>query len=482
MPSIWARRASTRTGTSRARASSPCTSCSTKWPRTSRSTSTRSPSASRRWGAPRAVRSPRWRAAPVCGPTRRTAARVSPTCMRCPRRWPTTAPRCAPGSTPPPGLGMPTRPTCSPVSRATTTSISGSSRRICTGSADPARPRPSMSLEVRRTDEGLELELTGERVAQRVPAIESGLAAVDLAAARQVSIATQRLSALDLSGAWALRQLLSRARAAGPPARQPLTAIGRNAVLAGRDLLQGLAFVGRASTTLLRGLARPRRLRPISIARHVYDTGLTAVPIVALIAFLISVIIAYMSAKQLRGLGADIYVVDLVAIGVLRELGVLLTSIIVAGRSGSAFAAELGSMRLNEEVDALIATGVEPFEVLVLPRVLGLTIALPLLTIIADLTGLTGGALLCRYLLDMPLTQYASRVNEAISSTTFWVGLIKAPVFAVLIAAAGCYRGMQVRSSARELGRLVTVAVVQAIFCVILADALFAVLFMEMDV
>ncbi len=372
-----------------------------------------------------------------------------------------------------------------------------------------------MSLEVRRTDEGLELELTGEWVAQRVPAIESGLAAVDLAAARQVSIATQRLSALDLSGAWALRQLLSRARAAGvavsfrgpppdqlrlleeiladtspagapaasgPPARQPLTAIGRNAVLAGRDLLQGLAFVGRASTTLLRGLARPRRLRPISIARHVYDTGLTAVPIVALIAFLISVIIAYMSAKQLRGLGADIYVVDLVAIGVLRELGVLLTSIIVAGRSGSAFAAELGSMRLNEEVDALIATGVDPFEVLVLPRVLGLTIALPLLAIIADLTGLTGGALLCRYLLDMPLTQYASRVTEAISSTTFWVGLIKAPVFAVLIALAGCYHGMQVRESARELGRLVTVAVVQAIFCVILADALFAVLFMEMDI
>ena len=365
-----------------------------------------------------------------------------------------------------------------------------------------------MSLEVRRTEEGLELELTGEWVAQRVPVIESGLAAVDLAAARHLSIATQRLSALDLSGAWALRRLVNRARAAGvavrfrgtapdqlrlldgagapaasgPHAPEPLAAIGRNTVVAGRDLLHGLAFVGRASTTFLRGLARPWRLRPISIARHVYDTGLTAVPIVALIAFLISVIIAYMSARQLRGLGADIYVVDLVAIGVLRELGVLLTSIIVAGRSGSAFAAELGSMRLNEEVDALIATGVDPFEVLVLPRVLGLTLALPLLTIIADLTGLTGGALLCRYLLDMPLTQYVSRVNEAIASTTFWVGLVKAPVFAVLIALAGCYRGLQVRESARELGRLVTVAVVQAIFCVILADALFAVLFMELDV
>ena len=372
-----------------------------------------------------------------------------------------------------------------------------------------------MSLEVQHTDAGLELELTGEWVAQRITLIETGLAAVDLAAARQLSIATERITALDLSGAWALRQFLRRARAAGvavsfrgtppdqlrlldetlkdpdaaealpaagPEAPEALAAIGRTAWGAGRDLFEGLAFFGRTCATFLRALVRPRRLRPISIARHVYDTGITAMPIVALIAFLISVIIAYMSARQLRGLGADIYVVDLVAIGVLRELGVLLTSIIVAGRSGSSFAAELGSMKLNEEVDALTATGVDPFEVLVVPRVLGLTIALPLLTIIADLTGLTGGALLCRYLLDMPLTQYATRVTEAISATTFWVGLVKAPVFAMLIAVAGCYRGMQVRDSARELGRLVTVAVVQAIFCVILADALFAVLFMELNV
>ena len=173
---------------------------------------------------------------------------------------------------------------------------------------------------------------------------------------------------------------------------------------------------------------------------------------------------------------------DLVTIGVLRELGVLLTAIIVAGRSGSAFAAEIGSMKLNEEVDALYATGVDPFEVLVLPRVLGLVIALPLLAIVADLIGLTGGALLCRYLLDMPLSQYVNRANEAIAPTTFWVGIIKAPVFAALIALAGCYRGMQVRGSSRELGRLTTQAVVQAIFLVILADALFAVLFMEMNI
>jgi phospholipid/cholesterol/gamma-HCH transport system permease protein len=376
-----------------------------------------------------------------------------------------------------------------------------------------------MDVEVRRTAEGLELNLTGEWGARQFTSVAAQLAAVDLAAARRVSVAARGLTALDLSGAWALRQFLERARRAGvevsfrdappppqlrlldetlkgadsaaeaPPELAPrvdathaLTAIGRNVVIAGRGLVRGLAFIGRVSTTLLAGLARPSRLRPISVARHVYDTGITAMPIVALIAFLISVIVAYMSAQQLRGLGADIYVVDLVTIGVLRELGVLLTSIIVAGRSGSSYAAELGSMRLNEEVDALTATGVDPVAMLVVPRVLGLVIALPLLTIIADLIGLTGGALLCRYLLEMPIGQYLNRVTEAIAPTTFWVGLVKAPVFALLIATAGCYRGLQVRGSARELGHLVTVAVVQAIFFVILADALFAVLFMKLDI
>jgi phospholipid/cholesterol/gamma-HCH transport system permease protein len=261
-----------------------------------------------------------------------------------------------------------------------------------------------------------------------------------------------------------------------------LTFIGRRAVTLWGDMIGALDFLGRLSVAAVHSLPHPRSLRPISIARHVYDTGITAIPIVALIAFLISVIIAYMSAQQLRSFGAEIFVVDLVTIGVLRELGVLLTAIIVAGRSGSAFAAEIGSMKLNEEVDALQATGVDPIEALVLPRVLGLVISLPLLTVIADLIGLIGGAVLCAALLHMPLDQYVNRVSQAISRTTFWVGIIKAPVFAVLIAMAGTHRGMQVRGSSRELGRLTTVAVVQAIFLVILADALFAVLFMELGV
>src|ERR1700719_4811091 len=244
-----------------------------------------------------------------------------------------------------------------------------------------------MSVEVRRSDECLELELTGEWVTQRLALIQTGLAAVDVAAARQVSIATQQLTALDLAGAWALRQFVRRARAAGaavtfrgtppdqlrlldeilkeggttgvpeadavPEAERALEAIGRHAVRAGQDLMQGLAFVGRTSTTFVAGLVRPPRLRPSAVARHVYDTGITAMPIVALIAFLISVIIAYMSARQLSGLGSDNYVVDLVSIGVLRELGVLLILIIVAGFAGSAFADHLGSMRGCEEIDAV---------------------------------------------------------------------------------------------------------------------------------
>jgi phospholipid/cholesterol/gamma-HCH transport system permease protein len=378
-----------------------------------------------------------------------------------------------------------------------------------------------MAVEVRRTAAGLQLDLTGEWGIREVEADHAQLSAIDLGAVREVKVSTRGVGSLELSGAWALREFLERARTAGvavsfdgtppaqlglldealkeaatgaaeaapaappdaaPPHHRLLYGIGRNVVRAWHDLVDGLAFLGRSCLTFVAGFGSLRRLRPISIARHIYDTGITAVPIVSLIAFLISVIIAYMSAQQLRGLGVDIYVVDLVTIGVLRELGVLLTSIIVAGRTASSFAAELGSMKLNEEVDALIATGVDPFEVLVVPRLLGLVIALPLLTVIADLVGLAGGAVLCHYLLDMPLTQYLSRANEAISPTTFWVGIIKAPVFALLIGFAGCRHGLRVRGSARVLGHEVTVAVVQAIFLVILADALFAVFFMKLDI
>lgn len=364
----------------------------------------------------------------------------------------------------------------------------------------------------------LELSLTGEWRAASLNRIQDELAALPLGTAQRLQIRAGTAQ-FDLSGAWLLRDFLKSAAAGGIQAEfaepkptalamvertlagdssatgihdtvhtlwlDPAAAVeglGRRAVGIWRRLESPLEFLGRVSVALGRAVPRVQHWRPISIARHVYDTGIAAIPIVALIGFLIAVILAYMGAQQLRKFGADIFVVDLVTVGVLRELGVLLTAIIVAGRSGSAFAAEIGAMCLNEEVDALRAIGVDPIEVLVVPRVLGLLIALPLLTVIADVIGLAGGGLLCRLLLDMPLSQFLNRANEAIATSTFWVGLFKAPIFASLIALAGCWCGLRVRDSSRDLGRLTTQAVVQAIFLVILADALFAVLFMKLDI
>lgn len=372
-------------------------------------------------------------------------------------------------------------------------------------------------IAAQRGADSLELDLKGEWRALCLKELGAELAALDVHGVRQLVIATQALTVLDLSAAWQLREFISAAQRAGavvsfrgaqpeqlrvldealaraafqtPGAAaphhesliEPVTELGRHVVRASRDTRAGLAFLGHVAQAALAAATSWRRLRPIAIVRQIYDTGVTAIPIVALIAFLISVVVAFLSAQQLQRFGAEIFVVDLVTIGVLRELGVLLTAIIVAGRSGSAFAAEIGAMELNEEVDALSATGADPFELLVLPRVIGLVIALPLLTVIADVIGLAGGALLCRFLLDIPITQFVDRVSESIGPTTFWVGLVKAPVFAVLIGLAGVYRGLQVQGSSRELGRLTTVAVVQSIFIVILADALFAVLFMEMGI
>jgi phospholipid/cholesterol/gamma-HCH transport system permease protein len=369
-------------------------------------------------------------------------------------------------------------------------------------------------LEQARTGDALTVRLNGAWRIENIVAIEAALAQLTQEGTRRVVVDTQSLEALDLSGAWLLRERLQALQGAGgriefagePPsqfafleevttqqteqaATEPepprnwhdaIAWIGRTSVQQMHQFVDAVGYLGRIAVTGLRSL-RPRHLRAASVTRHIYETGIQAIPIVSLIAFLISVIIAYLSAQQLRQFGAEIFTVDLVAIAVLREMGVLLTAIIVAGRSGSAFAAEIGVMRLNDEIDALHSMGVDPFEVLVLPRLIGLLIALPLLTIVADAMGLAGGALLSSLLLDISLTQFIPRLQDALAPTTFWAGLIKAPVFAALIALVGTYRGMQVRDSSRELGRLTTVAVVQSIFLVIFADAVFAIVFVELD-
>jgi phospholipid/cholesterol/gamma-HCH transport system permease protein len=371
-----------------------------------------------------------------------------------------------------------------------------------------------MYLNTRRNGDTLEVELAGNWLGAELPAIDAELSGVSFSGARLVRVRVPDSVPLDLAGAWRLREWKKAAEDAGlgfefadgepgqlaliestlagkirihPPSSsestfEPVSRLGRQVWRRWESVKLALDFLGITTLTWLRASTSWRRLRPTSITRHLYETGLTAIPIVSLIAFLITVIIAYIAAQYMRTYGAEIYVVDLITISVLRELAVLLTAIIVAGRSGSAFAAEIGAMKLNEEVDALHAIGVNPYEVLVLPRVVGLVIALPLLTVAADLVGMTGGALLCRVLLDMPLLLFIERAQDSIASTTFWVGVMKAPVFAVLIALTGTYRGLQVRDSSRELGRLTTTAVVQSIFLVLFADALFAVAFWLLDI
>ena len=369
-------------------------------------------------------------------------------------------------------------------------------------------------LEQARTGDALTVRLGGAWRIENIAAIEAALAELPQEGTRRVVIDARSLEALDLSGAWLLRERLAALQSTGGrlefagelpsqfafleeltaqqvaqsaaeaerrgPWRNPVGWLGRISVQQWHQGIDAVGYLGRIAVTGVRSF-RPRHLRVASITRHIYETGIQAIPIVALIAFLISVIIAYLSAQQLRQFGAEIFTVDLVAIAVLREMGVLLTAIIVAGRSGSAFAAEIGVMRLNDEIDALHSMGVNPFEVLVLPRLIGLLVALPLLTIVADAMGLAGGALLSSLLLDISLTQFIPRLQDALAPTTFWAGLIKAPVFAALIAMVGTYRGMQVRDSSRELGRLTTVAVVESIFLVIFADAVFAIVFVELD-
>ncbi|MDH3689168.1 MAG: MlaE family lipid ABC transporter permease subunit [Gammaproteobacteria bacterium] len=238
-----------------------------------------------------------------------------------------------------------------------------------------------------------------------------------------------------------------------------------------------VTFFGRSIVVFMRTVLNPSRLRFTSMVFHMEQVGFNAIPIVALISFLIGVVIAYQGAIQLEQFGAQVFVVDLIAVSVLRELGVLLTAIVIAGRSGSAFTAELGTMKVNEEVDALRTLGLEPIEVLVLPRALALIVTLPLLTFFADLMGLLGGAMMAWITLDVTPSVFLDRLKDAVSLWSFWVGIIKAPVFALLIALVGCYEGMQVSGSAESVGQHTTRSVVESIFLVIVVDALFSIFF-----
>jgi phospholipid/cholesterol/gamma-HCH transport system permease protein len=250
----------------------------------------------------------------------------------------------------------------------------------------------------------------------------------------------------------------------------------------GKAATSALQDVGFITTTVLQGITRPSALAFRETIRQIYQTGVQAIPIVCLISFLMGVVVAYQGATQLSKFGADVFVADLVTISILREMGVIMAAIMVAGRSGSAFAASLGVMKLNEELDALRVMGLNPNQVLVAPRVLGLIVALPLLTGFANLAGLAGGLFLSTVILDISAVQFIDRAAASADLTTLLVGLVKAPVFAFLIGAVGTLRGLQVSSSAEELGRLTTVAVVQAITLIVAADAAFTFAFVRLGI
>ncbi len=242
-----------------------------------------------------------------------------------------------------------------------------------------------------------------------------------------------------------------------------------------------LDFIGHTLVTAWRVMTRPSHFRWTSTVHHMEEAGLNAVPIIGLMTFLIGAVVAFMGAKILRLFNAEIFTIELVGISVLREFGVLLTAILIAGRSGSAFTAQIGSMKIREEIDAMRVLGLDPMEVLVLPRVVALVIMLAPIAFVASMLGLLGGLLVSWSAMDISPALFMARFQETVIMNHFWAGLIKAPFFAFVIAVIGCFQGMQVEGSAESLGQRTTLSVVQSLFLVIVIDAFFAMFYLEID-
>jgi phospholipid/cholesterol/gamma-HCH transport system permease protein len=328
--------------------------------------------------------------------------------------------------------------------------------------------------------------------------------------ARSIILDLSEVAALDTSGAWLLlrtqRRLVAEGREVAienlapilapllqqvaetgcevPPDMHPrrrfgdfVARIGRVTIaqVAGAGALLG--FIGLVAITVMRTIRHPSRLRLAALFHHMEQTGLNSLPVIGLLSFLVGVVFAFQGADQLRTFGAEIYTVNLLGIAILRELGVLLTAIILAGRSGSAFTAQIGTMKVNEEVDAMEVLGLDPIEVLVLPRLFAMMITLPLVAFFANIMGLLGGAIMCWATLDISIPTFLRQLRSPLPGWSFWVGILKAPTFAGIIALTGCYEGLRVSRSAESVGRLTTRSVVESIFLIILADAVFSIIF-----
>jgi phospholipid/cholesterol/gamma-HCH transport system permease protein len=358
----------------------------------------------------------------------------------------------------------------------------------------------------------LELRPGGSWTAANVTSLEalSGAVAEQLDRSNAVKLDMADVRELDTLGAWLLEKMSRRATLAGRrtevvgvadnyaglieelhqvnrhnpapvPVPNPVVAgvsdVGRSAYSATEDVTVFLQMLGSLALALVGVLRRPRSLRLTSLVYQLYKVGFQAIPIMLLITFLIGAIIAQQGIFHFRKFGADSYVVDMVGILVLRELGVLIVAIMVAGRSGSAYTAELGSMKMREEIDALSTMGLDPVEVLILPRIVALIIALPVLGFIGSMAALYGGGLVAQFYGGMGPAIFIARLHEAVSVTSFEVGIIKAPFMALAIGIVACSEGLRVKGSAESLGKQTTTSVVKSIFLVIVLDGLFAVFF-----
>lgn len=370
-------------------------------------------------------------------------------------------------------------------------------------------------LDWQVSDSGARIMPHGRWTITAATRIEQAFAGIRLPAqVGRVSIDMSGLEDLDTAGAWLLTRSTDEWRRRGlevvfdqlsekyrvlldeigghevggnveePDTGRALTLVadtGRSVEGAGKDLVRVMAVLGATVVALVRVILHPSRLRFTSIVFHLEHVGLRAVGIISLMSFLIGAIIAQQGAFQLAKFGADLFVIDLVGILVLRELGVLLTAIMFAGRSGSAFTAELGAMKMREEIDAMRIIGLDPVETLILPRLIALIIALPILTFISDIMCLVGAGALLQWYSDMQPSIYIQRLHESVSDHTFLVGLSKAPFMALVIGLIACVEGMKVEGSAESLGLRTTSSVVKSIFIVILLDGIFAIFYSAMD-
>jgi phospholipid/cholesterol/gamma-HCH transport system permease protein len=366
------------------------------------------------------------------------------------------------------------------------------------------------SVKLERRQNRVRLVCMGDWTVTEATTLDKDLNAIDIGDARDVEIDGSGLSSLDSAGGWLLLRSKREAEKAGakvtlttpekyktlletmerehtaPPVVHPehrgllglLERTGEGTVHALRQGYDMVGFLGRITVETIEAILAPRRELPWPALIHqIEEVGLTALPIVGLLAFLLGIVITYQGADQLARFGAQIYTIDFLGVGFLRELGGLVTAIIIAGRSGSAFTAQIGSMKVNEELDAMQTIGLNIAEVLVLPRVLGLIIALPLLTFFADVVGVIGGMVMTYFDLGITIPAFLREFQNAVTVKTLMVGIIKAPVFAFLIALVGCFEGMRVEGSADSVGRLTTRSVVESIFLIIAVDAGFSVLF-----